>query len=82
MEECATASPADGGATARHRLAGPTPAIATSLRVQANEAPAHGFSGGHLLLKGYSNGIRLLFDAYGLGFLWNKEGVSLTLIVL
>jgi hypothetical protein len=45
--------------------------------VQANEAPAHGFSGGHLLLKEYSkNGIRLLFDAYGLGFLWNKEGVK------
>ena len=44
--------------------------------MRKNEAPAHGFSGGHLLLKGYSNGIRLLFDAYGLGFLWNKEGVE------
>jgi hypothetical protein len=40
------ASPADGGASLKHRLAGPTPAIAASLRVQANEAPAHGFSGG------------------------------------
>ena len=28
-------------------------------------------------MKGYSNnGIRLLFDAYGLGFLWKKEGVK------
>ena len=28
-------------------------------------------------MKWYSNnGIRLLFDAYGLGFLWNKEGVK------
>ena len=41
-----TASPVDGGAVRKHRLAGPNPAIATSLRVQANEAPAHGFSGG------------------------------------
>ena len=31
----------------------------------------------YLLLKGYSNnGIRLLFGAYGLGFLWNKESVE------
>ena len=29
-------------------------------------------------MKGYSNEIRLLFDAYGLGFLWNKEGVEFT----
>ena len=71
MEECTTASPADGGAARQHRLAGPTPAIATSRRVPANEAPAHGFSGGHLLLKGYQyqqtvDEIRLLFDACGL----------------
>ena len=65
------ASLVDGGAARQHRLAGPTPAIAASLRVQANEAPAHGFSGGHLLLKGYQyqqtvDEIRLLFDACGL----------------
>ena len=49
--ESAYGKSGDGGAIRRHRLAGPTPAIAASLRVQANEAPAHGFSGGHLLLK-------------------------------
>ena len=35
----------------KHHLVCPTHAIASSLRVQTNEAPAHGFSGGLLLYR-------------------------------